>query len=97
MVNFNDYGIYKYTDTSGEYRNYYEPLNISFDKSDIYYIVPSEYNQKPGNLANKLYGSPQFSWVFMYFNRNTISDPIFDLKEGLIIRIPTKKRLLSFF
>lgn len=97
MVTFNKYSLYSNTDASEFYRDYYNPLDIDYDDSDIYLIVTSEYNQKPGNLANFLYGSPRFSWVFSYFNRNQISDIIFDLKEGMVLRLPTKERLLSYF
>lgn len=97
MVTFNKYSLYNNTKTSEYYRDYYNPIDIGYDDSDIFLIVTSEYNQKPGNLANLLYGSPRFSWVFTYFNRNQISDIIFDLKEGMVLRLPTKERLLSYF
>lgn len=97
MTAFNKYSLYKNTKYDDYYRDYYNPLSIGYDDTDMYLIVTSEYHQKPGNLANFLYGSPRFSWVFSYFNRNQISDIIFDLKEGMILRLPTKERLLSNF
>lgn len=97
MTTFNKYSLYSNTNTTEFYRDYYTPLDIGYDNSDMFLIVTSEYHQKPGNLADFLYGSPRFSWVFSYFNRNQISDIIFDLREGMVLRLPTKDRLLSYF
>lgn len=97
MVNFNSHSLYGKTKTTEYYRDYYEPINIGYDVTDMFIIVTSEYHQKPGNLANFLYGDPRLSWIFSYFNRDEISDIIFDLKEGMVLRVPTKERLLSCF
>ena len=97
MVEFNKYSVYKNTSKDNFYRDYYNPINIDYDDSDIFLIVTSDFNQKPGNLANYLYGTPRLGWICSYFNRNQIADPIFDLREGMIIRVPTKSRLLSYF
>lgn len=86
--------LYSKTNNTSYYRGYYEPLDIGYDSSDMFIIVTSEYNQKPGKLAKDIYGSERLSWVFGYFNPNQISDLIFDLKEGMILRLPTKERLL---
>lgn len=95
MVNFSKYSLYNNTETDGNYRDYYNPINLTFDSSDYYIIVTSQYRYKPGKLAYDLYGSERLNWVFTYFNRDKILDPIFDMTEGLIIRVPTKDRLLS--
>ena len=97
MTNFNSHSLYSNTECSQNYRGYYTPLNIGYDDSDIFLIVTAEFHQKPGNLALHLYGDPRLSWVFSYFNRNQISDIIFDLKQGMVLRLPTKERLLSYF
>lgn len=97
MTVFNSKSLYSNTNTSEYYRDYYNPINIEYDDTDMFLIVTSEFNQKPGNLAHYLYGDPRLSWVFAYFNRDKISDIIFDLKEGMILRLPTKERLLSHF
>ena len=97
MTSFNSHSLYINTDSTEHYRDYYKPIELGYDDSDMFLIVTSEFHQKPGNLANHLYGDPRLSWVFSYFNRNQISDIIFDLKQGMIIRVPTKERLLSCF
>lgn len=97
MVQFGNYSLYKNTDDNTFFRDYYKPINIRRDITDQFIIISAEFHNKPGRLAESLYGSPRLSWVFSYFNRDLISDIIFDLKEGMIIRIPTKERLLSSF
>lgn len=97
MVEFSEYSLYTNTPVNQFYRGYYEPIEIPKDTSDMFVLIPSEYNHKPGKLANLLYGSPRLSWIFSYFNRELLSDPLFDFTEGLLIRCPTKERLLSYF
>ena len=87
--------LYKNTKSYNGFRDYYEPINLKYDDSDIILIVTSEYNNKPGKLAYDLYGTPRLSWIFRYYNPDLISDIIFDLKEGMILRIPTKEHLLN--
>lgn len=95
MILFNTYSLYKNTNIDGNSRGYYNPPSIKKDTSDYYIIVTSEYRYKPGKLAYDLYGSERLGWIFSYFNRDKIEDPIFDLREGLIIRVPLKERLLN--
>lgn len=97
MTSFNEHSLYSNTNIDHNQRDYYNSLNIGYDSSDMFIIVTTEYHQKPGSLAQLLYGDPRFSWVFTYFNRDEISDIIFDLQEGMILRVPTKERLLSYF
>ena len=97
MTSFNQHSLYSNTDVNNGYRDYYNPIEIGYDSSDIFIIVTSEYHQRPGGLAQFLYGDPRLSWVFSYFNREVISDIIFDLQTGMILRVPCKERLLSYF
>ena len=96
-MEFGNYSLYTKTEHDSFYRNYYEPIGIEQAESDYYVIISEEYNLKPGKMALALYGSAQLGWVFTYFNRNQISNPIFDFTTGKIIRVPTKERLLSYF
>ena len=97
MAEFSDYSLYTNTPVNQFYRGYYQPIDIPQDSSDMFMLIPSDYQYKPGGLAYLLYGSARLSWIFSYFNREKISDPIFDFKEGLIIRCPTKERLMTYF
>jgi hypothetical protein len=94
MANFSNYSLYSNTSNDGVYRDYYEPVSLEADDSDYYILVTSEYNHKPGKLAYDLYGSERLGWVFSYYNRDKINDPIFDLESGMIIKVPAKDHLL---
>ena len=93
----NKYSLYSETKVKGQYRDYYGPIDIPYSESDFILIVSSEYKHKPGALAQMLYGTPRLSWIFSYYNPNILNDNIFDLEEGIILRLPSKERLLSYF
>lgn len=95
-IEFGKYSLYKRTPQDGNFRGYYEHVTIPKDSRTDYTItVQKKYHQHPGVLANDLYGEKKLFWVFMYFNRDTIFDPIFDLKENMVITVPVRERLLS--
>ena len=89
--------LYQNSKRKNGYMEYYEPVDIPFDNdSDYLLLIESDYEYKPGKLAIKLYGSERLTWVFTYFNRDIIQDPIFDLKSGIYIRVPTNDRLQQY-
>lgn len=92
----NQSSLYKYTKKNTYYMGHYSPIKIPFDSSDYIYEVPAKYNNKPGKLAYDLYGDERLMWVFRYFNNDIINDPIFDLKQGMQIRIPVAERLNKY-
>ena len=92
----NTSSLYKYTKKNSYYMSYYNPVDIPFDSSDYLYEVPAKYNNKPGRLAYDLYGDERLGWIFRYFNNDKINDPIFDLKQGMIIRLPVAERLRKY-
>jgi len=94
----NKYSIYKNTINDGFEMKYYDPILIPYDEqTDYEFTVPEAYHQKPGNLAYELYGTPKLYWIFAYFNPNLVQDPIFDIKAGMTLIIPSKQRLMSYF
>lgn len=91
------YSLYKYTRKNSQYMGYYSPIDIPFDPNTDYLIqVDKKYENKPGKLALDLFGSKDLMWVFTYFNRDIIQDPIFDLKADIYIRVPTNNRLQQY-
>lgn len=94
MTKTDNKSFYKNSEKDEFFLKYYEPYKITFDVSDYYMVIPTEYDLKPGGLANELYGDPQLMWIFSVFNRDSIVDPLFDFTAGKIIRVPTKNRLL---
>jgi hypothetical protein len=61
--------------------------------SDKYVLVDAMYEFRPDMLSNDLYGTPAYWWVFMIRNMDYIRDPIWDLKSGMAIFVPTLDRI----
>lgn len=53
-------------------------------------VLDEKYHNRPDLLAYDLYDNANFWWVFTLFNRNTILDPIKDLRSGMILYVPTR-------
>lgn len=93
----NNYGLYKLTNSNGDYLGYFVRPKLSKSSSDYIITISKEYEHRPRKLANDLYGEPELYWVFREFNKEKLQDPIFDLVAGISIVIPSKDRLLSYF
>jgi hypothetical protein len=66
---------------------------IPADKTDKLLTLEPKYNLRPDLLSQDQYGTPAYYWVFMQRNIDLIRDPIFDMKTGMTIKIPTAQRL----
>lgn len=88
--------LYRYTPESSYYLGYYNPIQIPKDETDYILTVEPKYNHKPGRLALDLYNDERLGWIFRYFNNDIINDPIFDLKAGMKIRVPTVDKVLKY-
>jgi len=62
------------------------------DSGDTYIAVKQEDCLRPDLIAQKAYNSPDLWWVI--FEYNNIQDPMFELKESQILRIPALSRVL---
>jgi len=92
----NKASLYKYTKKNSYFMGYYNPIKIPFDNTDYFLKISPIYNNKPGKLAYDLYGDERLGWIFSYFNRDKIQDPIFDLKSDMIIRVPTAGKVSKY-
>lgn len=68
------------------------PLNLNEEDGDVYVTVTQELEKRPDLVAEKAYGNPDLWWVIYEFNG--IRDPLFNLKQGMILRIPALERVL---
>lgn len=71
----------------------YRHRPIPPDPSDTNYPVPAKYHNRPDRLANDLYGTDDYWWVFQVRNINLIRDAFFDLKAGMTIVVPSPEHL----
>ena len=69
------------------------PLNLPEAEGDVFVQVNQEIIQRPDLIANKAYGNPQLWWAIYEFNG--IRDPLFELREGMVLRIPERERLVA--
>lgn len=69
------------------------PLNLKEDEGDVFVQVTQELEKRPDLVASKAYGNPDLWWVIYEFNN--IRDPFFDLKAGMLLRIPALERVLT--
>lgn len=70
--------------------------NPGFSADDNYVIVEKRHEFKPFVLSYDLYGSNEFYWVFQRMNMDILIDPIRDLREGVVLRVPTPDRIRNF-
>lgn len=68
-----------------------QSLELEKDDGDIVVTLTQEFLQRPDLLSSQYYGTPDLWWVILEFNG--ISDPLFGLKLGQVIRIPAFERV----
>lgn len=68
--------------------------SIPRDGTDIFLpSLATKYENRPDLLSYDQYGTPNFWWVFMVVNGDLIKDPIYDMKAGMGLYVPTVARL----
>lgn len=66
---------------------------VPAEADDFEYVVESQYRHRPDLLSYDLYGTADLWWVFAQRNMEVLQDPIFDLTEGVKIRLPKKSNI----
>lgn len=80
---------YRKTPIRDFYMDYWVPISISAQESDIEVTIGPEHHLRPDLLAYQLYASPNLFWVFALRNQDVIIDPINDFIAGTKIFVPT--------
>lgn len=68
-------------------------LNLTPDSGDVFVSVKQEDILRPDLISQKAYGQPDLWWVILEYNN--IQDPLFELKESQILKIPAIERVLA--
>jgi hypothetical protein len=69
------------------------PLSLEENSGDIFITVTKEISKRPDLIAQKAYGNSELWWVIYEFNG--IKDPLSEIKEGTLLRIPALERVLK--
>lgn len=86
-------GIVTKTRTGKDFLILRKPLKLKEADGDVFITVTQEYEKRPDLLADKVYDDASLWWVILEFNG--IRDPFFQLKSGMILRIPQIDRVLQ--
>ncbi len=86
-------GIVTFTRNNQKFLVLREPLDLPLDNTDVLVTITQDIARRPDLISFKAYGNPDFWWVI--YEYNGIRDPVFDLKSGQILRIPTLERVNS--
>jgi hypothetical protein len=72
----------------------FPPLDVPPHVTDRFYNVEANDAGRPDLVAYKMYGDPALYWVILFING--ILDPFETLYPGMMLRIPTQRRLAEF-
>lgn len=93
-MGYSSKSFFKNTSQINNIRDYWGDIYLPHDpETDQEFTITMEYENKPGLLAYDLYGSARYNWVFAFYNRDLISDPLVDMVNGLTITIPAATRV----
>lgn len=92
MAEYNRYSPYKNTPQTW-YLDRYVPITMYPASDDSFYTIPSKYHQKPWMLAKEVYGEERLHYIFALLNMDILKDPLYDFREGVVIRVPSYERV----
>lgn len=84
---------YANTPQTSWYLNRFVRRTIPVDITDQEVEITGKYHLRPDLMSYDLYGTPDFWWVFMERNIDSIRDPVFDFTKGKKIWVPTAGRV----
>lgn len=70
-----------------------KPLNLEQGEEDTFVTINQELLQRPDLLSYRAYNIPDLWWVIFEYNK--VSDPLFGLRLGQTLRIPSLTRVLK--
>lgn len=82
--------VYRNTKLSGNYLDLYQPpISVDLNNNTRIIVVAPKYEHRPDLLAYDLYGNSEVWWIFTLYNRDLLLNPMFDLKTGMELTVPT--------
>ncbi len=84
--------MYARTPISGRFLDFYVPMLIPPDPSDVLYVIKRhDWVHRPDIIALEYYGNELLFWIFGV--RNGLADLVFDIHFGTVLFFPTAARL----
>lgn len=83
--------------SDNRFLDFYVPRQVPPADDDDFIILEKRHEFKPNVLAYDLYADDRLWWIFVRLNMDTIQDPIRDMREGVILRVPKPERIFSLF
>lgn len=84
-------GISTFTRNNVQFLMLARPLALELDNTDVYITLTADLIARPDLIAHKAYGNSTLWWAILQYN--SIRDPIFELRSGQVLRIPTMDRV----
>jgi hypothetical protein len=88
MATYNRTSPYFATQVVNGYLDTMTWRDIPAQRDDLEFTIKKDYEYRPDLLAYDLYQDAGLWWVFSVRNNNTLKDPIYDFKAGLVIYLP---------
>lgn len=86
-------GVFTLNPENQEFMILRENINIPETSQDVFLTVTGEHLKRPDSIGAQAYGAPELWWVIM--DINNIREPLFDLVEGLELRVPPLASVLD--
>jgi hypothetical protein len=96
QANYSISSPYYNTPQNSYYLGFWQPPNITASNTDNFIVLPKKYTNRPDLLSHDLYGTSKLWWVFTMLNPNVLKDPVFDMKAGIELRVPSLTGVQSF-
>jgi hypothetical protein len=80
---------YANTPLWGQFLDVWSGVTITPQVTDALYQIDSAYNLRPDLLAYDMYKDSNLWWVFAVRNPDTLVDPLFNFRTGVVIYVPT--------
>lgn len=91
-VSYSTSSLYALTPIVGRFLDFWVPIMIPADPSDLIYIVKrQDWVNRPDLIALDYYGNEMLFWVFGV--RNGLADLVYDIQYGTVLFFPTAARL----
>ena len=88
--------VYATTPMMSRYLNIFNPPDVSEQGDERTVTLQQRHNFRPDILSNELYGSSRLWWVFTFFNRDILRDPVWDFKAGISIKVPSQDNVSKY-